>query len=311
MSRFIELLMWFISFSFLFHNCEKIPYLEPNKVVEIDFSGQIPHVQNKQSGYKEKPLNLAISAMISPKETYGYYEDLIQYISNQIGKPIELKQRKTYQEVNQLLASGQIEIAFICSGAYVDAEGKIPIEILTVPVVSGKPYYHAYVIVHKNSNIRSFKELEGKTFAFTDPISNTGRLYALKRIKDLKRTEEKFFKKTIYTYAHDYSIQTVSRKIIDGASVDGLIFDYLKKFYPQRVESIRIIEISEPFGIPPVVVSKKLNSNTKERLRSILLNMHKKIKGRKLLDKLMIDCFVSGDSTSYTSIRNNLIFIGQ
>ena len=93
----------------------------------------------------------------------------------------------------------------------------------------GKPVYQAYIIANKDSSIEIFEDFNGKSFAFTDPLSNTGRLYAIKRLKEINKTEKDFFSKTNYTHAHDISMQLVSKNIIDGATIDGLIFDYFAK----------------------------------------------------------------------------------
>ena len=41
--------------------------------------------------------------MTSPQETFAYYNDLIKYISDKVGYPIFIKQKKTYEEVNEML----------------------------------------------------------------------------------------------------------------------------------------------------------------------------------------------------------------
>ena len=43
-----------------------------------------------------------------------------------------------------------------------------------------------------------------------------------------------FFSNTIYTYSHDNSIMAVAKGMVDGASVDGLIWE----FYHQRKPTI-------------------------------------------------------------------------
>jgi len=42
--------------------------------------------------------------MVSPKETFVHYRELFEYIGRKIGRPVEMIQRKTYLEINQLLA---------------------------------------------------------------------------------------------------------------------------------------------------------------------------------------------------------------
>lgn len=271
--------------------------------VQVDFSVYDTLKQSGNINDTMSKLNVAIAAMISPKETFIYYQDLFNFISQKINYHIDIKQRKTYTEINKMLYTREVDIAFICSGAYALAKEKNNIEILAVPVCNGTPFYQAYVITNKNSGIEKFEDFCGKSFAFTDPLSNSGKLYADKRLKDLNTTSESFFASTMYTYAHDLSIQLVSKMMVDGASVDGLIYDYLATFYPERLKNVRIIEKSEYFGIPPVVVPSGLNQNLKKQLRDMFLTLHEDPEGKKILDKLLIDRFIEGNDTDYNSIR--------
>ncbi len=249
-------------------------------------------------------LKVAVSAMISPKETFAYYKELFGYISRKTNKKIKIIQRKTYSEVNKLLNNNQVDIAFICSGAYVnDRRNGYPIKIVAIPVINGKPTYQAYIITYKSSGIKKFEDLKGKSFAFTDPLSNTGYLYAISRIKTLGYNKKKFFKDYVFTYAHDISIQLVAKQIIDGASVDGLIFDYLQHSPPKRLKNIRIVEKSQLFGIPPIVVPPTTPDSALKKLQRILCQMDKDTTGIKILKKLMIDRFVPANDSLYNSIR--------
>jgi phosphonate transport system substrate-binding protein len=286
------LLIFLISLT-LFFSCNS------NKdIKEINLQDEKTFTDSIHSSSQQK-IYVAISTMISPIETFNLYKDLIDYISSKLGVPIEFKQRKTYSEVNELLKENKLDFAFICTGAYLKARNKMPIEILVVPVVEGKPYYKAYVIVNEESNINSIDELQGKSFAFTDPLSNTGYDYIINILKERKSNPEKFFSKTIFTYAHDYSIQAVKRKIVDGATVDGLVYEYLKHFQPKKVEGIKIINKSRDFGIPPFVVQKGMKLELKKRLKNIMLNLHNDPKGKELLNKIMIDKFIEGNDELY------------
>ena len=273
------------------------------KAIVINFSEENKSTTNSQSNDTVNKLSVAVAAIISPRETFSYYEDLLKYVSGKIDYKLEFKQRKTYQEVNRLIENNEVDLAFICSGAYIEGKDQNTMELLVVPVCDGHPYYQAYIIVHKSSAIQRFTDLKGKLFAFTDPMSNTGKLFADKRLHELGYTENSFFKSTLYSYAHDVSIQLVAKQMVDGATIDGLIFDYLKTTHPERVKNVRIIEKSEYFGIPPVVVPLGLNPELKEKLRNILITMHEDASGKEILDKLLIDKFVAGNDAEYNSLR--------
>ncbi|MBI5808369.1 MAG: phosphate/phosphite/phosphonate ABC transporter substrate-binding protein [Ignavibacteriales bacterium] len=267
-------------------------------VKEINLQDDKTSLDSTQSSSQQK-IYVAISTMISPVETFNLYKDLIDYISSKLGVPIEFKQRKTYSEVNNLLKENKLDFAFICTGAYVQEKDELPVELLVVPVIESRPFYNAYVIVNKKSNIKIFDDLAGKSFAFTDPLSNTGYLFVVNLLKEKRTNPEKFFSKTIFTYAHDYSIQAVARNLVDGATVDGLVYNFLKHASPEKVSSTKIIMKSKNFGIPPFVVRKGMNPELKNKLKSIMLNLHNDPKGKELLSKIMIDKFIEGNDELY------------
>lgn len=296
MKRFYAAISLLIIF---FIGCENPDHYKNIETIEIDFSDTSNSLNNYSVLPKSKPLYVAISAMISPKETFIQYKRLLNYISSKLDRKIVLKQRKTYQEINDLLQRGELDFALLCTGAYVIGKNKFPMHLLAVPLVNNEPYYQAYVIAHKNSAIKEFSDFEGRSFAFTDLLSNTGYSYIQRLLAKTNDRLEDFFSKIIFTYAHDYSIQAVSKGIVDGASIDGLIYEYLAKYYPERVEKLKIIRISEKFGIPPFVYSENANIELIKKTRTIMLEMHKSEEGKAILDKILIDKFIIGDNSLY------------
>ncbi len=290
-----NLIFILLFFSFII-SCADV---DQKRIKEIDLSDSSNSIVDSTSAVNGVKLYVAVSAMISPQKTFSLYKEMIDYISEKLEIPIEFKQRKTYAEVNELLKGKKLDFAFICTGAYTEAKKAFPIELLAVPVVEGKPFYNAYIIVNKSTNINSFEALQGKSFAFTDPISKTGYSYVVSMLKEKNSTTEKFFSKTIYTYAHDYSIQAVTRNMVEGATIDGLVYEYLKHFEPEKVLDIRVIHKSKDFGIPPFVVQPGMDKKLKEKLKNIMLNMHNDNKGKRLLHKIMIEKFIAGDDLLY------------
>lgn len=254
--------------------------------------------------YADETLKIGVAAMISPKETVKYYREIVEYIGKKIGKPVEMVQRETYDEMDALLEKGEVKIAFICSGPYVRNREKFGVELLVAPQSYGKPFYHAYIIVHKDSPVNSLAELKGKSFAFTDPKSNTGKLVPTYMIvKKFNATPEQFFSNIIYTKSHDKSIEAVAKKVVDGASVDSLIYDYAAKKNPVYTSLTKIIEKSPPYGIPPVVVTKDFDPRLREKIKEAFLNMHNDPEGRRILDGIMVDKFIIPKDSDYNSVR--------
>lgn len=293
------LLCFFAALTMIFvHGCS-----QENDTVVVDFSKTVAVERPGDRSSGDKFLRVAVGAMISPKETLIYYNQLLDYISDKLGMEVQLVQRKTYSEINELLGKWQIDLAFICSGPYVTGKEKYNFELLVTPQVRGSNFYQSYLIVNKDSLFHKFDDLRGRVFAFTDPESNTGKLVPAYWLSQMGETPESFFEKTIYTYGHDNSIMAVSKSLVDGAAVDSLIWEFYNKKNPVFTSRTRIIKKSEPYGIPPLVASRYLSQELKDRIRLMFLTLHKEDEGQRILDELMIDRFTAPREEWYNSIR--------
>jgi len=267
-------------------------------------------VQGPEGVLNDSSVKVAIASVLSPKESYEYYDEMIRYISTRIGGNIKIVQRRSYQEINELIKNNEIDFAFVCGGAYVEGKSDFGMKILVAPVVKGNTTYNSYIIVQNKSNYTALTDLRGKKFAFSDPLSNSGKLYPAYRLYLLHETPESFFgideqgkNNSFYTYSHDNSIIAVAEQIAEGAAVDSLVYEDMREPHPDIIAKTRIIEISPPFGIPPVVVSKDIDPFFEKRLRTIFLNMDKDEEGKKILSMVKIDRFENLNDSAYDSIR--------
>lgn len=250
-----------------------------------------------------KPLRVAIAAVISPKGNVESYGDLLNYLGRKLNRPIELVQRQTYAEINDLVKNGYVDLAFVCTSAYVIGQRDFGMELLTAPRVNGETVYYSLTIVPADSPARALADLRGKVFAFTDPISLSGRVYPTSVIRALGETPESFFARVFFTYSHDNAIRAVATRVADGANVDSLVYDHLVARDPSLAQKTRVIQRSPPFGIPPVVVNPNLSPQTKATLRELLLQITYDGEGQAILRNLRIDRFVQVPEHIYDSAR--------
>ncbi len=241
----------------------------------------------------------AISPMASPVSTLSHYSDFIKYLSEKTGIKILLKQRRKYSEINALLKTGEAQFALTCTGAFLNGKYEFGLELLSIPVIKGRTTYHSYIIVRKESKIKDFTQLQGKVFAFTDPLSLSGRLYPLYLLDTSGLKPEEFFKKTFYTSSHEKSIESVAYGFADGAAVDSLIFEDMKRSGNPAIEGVKIIKISSPYGIPPVVVSPHAPESIKQLILKTLIGMADDPEGRAVLKRLQIDKFILPNPAIY------------
>jgi len=233
------------------------------------------------AGGASAPLRVAIASILSPSRTLDDYHDLLTYMGQRLGRPIRLYQRGTYAEVNDLLKNREIDLAFVCAGAFVYGERDFG----------------------RASPAERLEDLRRKSFAFSDPLSNTARLVPVYQLRLLGETPEQFFSRTVFTYSHDNSILAVAEGLVDGAAVDSLVYDYLAARNPDAVAGTRIVARWGPYGIPPVVVHPALDPAVKRALKRFLLSIHEDPEGRRILGRLLIDRFTEAPRGMFDSIR--------
>lgn len=273
----------------------------PTAVVEVDLTNLQPIPARYSEGVM--PLRISVAAIVSPQGTAESYQPLLDYLSQASGRPVELVQRRTYQETNDLIERGEVDVAFVCTSAYLAGRDDFGLELLAAPEVEGESVYHSLLIVPAGSSATSMADLEGMVFAFTDPISFSGRAYPTYLVQQLGQTPETFFSRTFFTYSHDDAIRAVADRLTDGAAVDSLVYDFALERDPSLAERVQVIHKSPPFGIPPVVVSPDVRPQQRTMLQEALLAMNDSPEGQAALRALGLDGFVSIEDSAYDGAR--------
>jgi len=250
------------------------------------------------------PFRVAVSSILSPKETLTVYQPLIDYLEVKLGYPVTLLQRKTYKEVNDLLQIGGADVAFVCSGGYVAGNQSFSMELLAIPIVKDKRVYQSYIITNQTIPGDSIVDLRGRSFAFTDPMSFSGRIAPVYMLEAQNIDSHTFFGRTFYTYSHDNAIRAVAEGIVDASAVDSMILDHAVQREPSLVTKIKVIDQSIFIGNPPVVVNPALDPLLKQRVQIVLLAMNEDANGRKALQALSYDKFVTPDDQDYVKLKS-------
>ena len=145
---------------------------------------------------------------------------------------------------------------------------------------------------YADSEIETLEQLRGRVFAFADPLCSPGGA-GLPWEKG--RQPETFFKKHLVIYSHDRTIKAVVENLVDGAVVDGVVYEQVALSHPEEIAKTRILWRSASFGTPPVAVHPRMNLRLKRELQGTFLTMHQDEEGRKILQKLAVDRFLPPD----------------
>lgn len=256
--------------------------------IELDFTrqGSAAPARARQDASR---LVIGIGAMLGPEETYESHAELMRYVARAVGFEADIVQRRTYQEMNRLLMEEEVDIAFICTGAYVAIRDHVL--FLAAPILHGEPTYRSFIIARRGGPT-SVEALRGRRFAFTDPLSNTGRLYPIYLLRRRFGTSARdFFGAVSYSGAHDESVRLVAAGLVDGAAVDGHVYQQLIESHPAWAERVVVLQRSPPFGSPPFVARAGLPAALVEQLRTTLLAAGRDASAEPLLRRVGIDGF--------------------
>ena len=113
------------------------------------------------------------------------YRPMVKMVSERISTPMEVIAGESYQDVETLLLSGQIDIAVMSPYAYVRAHAKDNnIRAIASHIANGTESYGAYILTREDSSIRTLTDLRGKRFGFVDKRSSSGWLFPASRLLD-------------------------------------------------------------------------------------------------------------------------------
>lgn len=291
--------MWmlrFLLFALLTSSCRSGRLEE----VTIPFDGGV--ILPTSSRPAEQALRFSVAAIQSPEGTYGTYSRLLNVLADELGVGITLAQRRSYRETNDMLISGRIDVAFVCTGGYFDLVKRgAQVDVLAVPVMRGLTTYQSLIIVPAQSRALRLEDLPGKRFAFTDDLSLTGYIFPTYAVRRSGADPLRFFASAYFTHGHDRSVEAVARGLVDGAAVDSNIYEDLLAADPSLANKVRVVMRSEPFGIPPIIAPETLDATTRDRIRRSLLSLHERPVAAALMKELGIERFVVPPPGTYDS----------
>ena len=272
--------------------------------VRIDFAqAEASPLPTSKLDSQVAPLRMAVAPVLSPKPTSLLYQQLAAYVGAKLGRSVELVQGKTYAEINDMLKTGDVTVALVCTNPYLQGRDDFGMELIAAPQIGGDVVYYSYLLVNRSSSAQSLADLRGASFAFTDPLSNSGRLAPIYQLALRGKNPDAYFSQTIFTYSHDGSVRAVADGVVAAAAVDSLVFDYLVLNESSLTDRVKVIERWGPFGINPVVVNPRLDAGLKADLKGVFLGMDKDPEGLSILRNLMVDRFVVPEDSVYDSVR--------
>lgn len=239
------------------------------------------------------------------------YEPLAGYLSEKTGTQIKLTVLARYGNILDNFVSGGLDGAFFGSFTYALAHAKLGIQVIARPEsLGGVSAYHGLIFVRKDSRITSYREMQGKRFAFVDKATTAGYLFPLEYFRKHGVNYRTYLKESYFTGTHEDAIYDVLNKKADIGAAKNTVFDRLAHSDARIKNELVVLEHS--FEVPENALALRhdLDDSLREKFKTVLLNMHLDPRGIEVLEAFGAKRFVETTEADYRPLYHSAQQIG-
>lgn len=228
-------------------------------------------------GSRNNPIKIYFTPSVDASAIATTSEHFLKFMEKETGLYFKSGIPQNYIAVVEALGSKRADIAVMNSFGYLLANSKYGAVARLKTLRYGKDYYSGAIYVSAKSNINSLKDLNGKSFAFTDASSTSGYLFPMKILKD----EKIKIGNQMFAIKHDNVITMIYQGQVDAGAAfysepfEGKIKDARERVltqFPDVEQKVKILKVTEkipndPFvfrqGLPENLITKFINGLSK------------------------------------------------
>ena len=221
-------------------------------------------------------MRLAFIPQENPEKLIGDIEQVTQYLEGELGIPVEGYVTQDHAAAVEALRNSEADVSFMGALPYVLAHDQVGAEVILAEVYRGSPIYTGRIFVRADSGIETLADLEGKSIAFADPISESGYLYPLDSFVQAGLLEQgadpqTFFSTVYFAGGYQQSIQAVLNGFVDAAGASQFAELLVP---PNRLTEITWIAESDPIPSHAVIVRSGLDPALAESFKQAMLKLN-------------------------------------
>lgn len=266
--------------------------------------------ESSTASENEEPFTIGVIPAQTEGEMQTAMDKLQAILSEELDREVEIEVYPDYNGVVESMNYDQIDMAYLGPLTYVIAEANSNAQAIITQLVDGEPFYHSYVITHKDNPATSLDELlenPGEVqFAFGDPNSTSGSLIPSIELQDrgvYESEQENQFESVRFTGSHDATALAVQNQQVDAGAIDSAIYNQLVESGKIDDEQLKVIWESEPLFQYPWAVLESTDDETIAKLREAFLA----IEDPEILDAFGATGFTEATNEDYESIKQAAI----
>ena len=252
----------------------------------------------------------AFTIGVIPVQSEGAMENamdkLQSILTDELGREVKVEVYPDYNGVVEAMNYDKIDMAYFGPLTYVVAHEKSGAKAIITQLIDGEPFYHSYIITHKDSvwnTLEDLLEAPGEVdFAFGDINSTSGSLIPSIELQDrgVYQSEDEYDFKTVrFTGSHDATALSIQNKQVHAGAIDSAIYNQLVDSGKVDGEQIKIIWESDKLFQYPWAVHKDTDEDTINKLQETFIA----IDDQEVLDAFGATGFTEATNEDYESIR--------
>jgi phosphonate transport system substrate-binding protein len=248
----------------------------------------------------EGVLNVGLVPGEDPRVMINDNQALLDHLHATLGMEVKPFVATDYNGVIEALRAKKLDIALLGPFSYVLAASVADVEAFaTLETDKQGATYRSVIIARKDHNIRTLKDLGGKTFAFVDPSSTSGHLFPKAGLIKAGINPDTYFSRAIFSGGHDASALAVQNGKVDAAAIADAMLDIAYSRGMLKQDEISVIWTSDPIPGVPVVYRRDLPADLKAKIRASFAQIRNMPWG----PKSTIKRWVPADDSAYDVVR--------
>jgi phosphonate transport system substrate-binding protein len=231
-------------------------------------------------------------------------EQLSRYLSEKIGKPVEVIVPLSAAVILEGLANGSVDLAYLSATDMLNAINNHSASIVLAGEIDGKTFYQSYWVTLKEKPYQSIADLRGKPIAFSGKTSTSGYVIPLwdlrqkKLISDSGNAEEFFGPGNVW-FGSGYvsAIERVLNGDAEAAAVSDYVLDRDKHLTAEQRQMVRRLATQGPVPTHVIAIRNGISDEDRMVLRDVLIGMEKE--NPQLRDRVFTSRLVEVDSDAH------------
>lgn len=253
----------------------------------------------------------------NPEQMLQERKTLSDFLSQQLGKPVEVIVPLSSSVINEGFANGTVDLGYLSATDMVVAQKSNVGQILLAGEIDGKNSYQSYWLSLKEKPYSKVEDLTGKPVAFASKTSTSGYLipvYDLKRKGLLNEPNaEKFFGEGNLFFGTGYvsAVERVLNGQAEAAAVSYYVLDKDKHLTVEQRAKLKKVTEQGPVPTHVIAVRSSISEADRTMLQKALLAMNEK-GNEELRDKVFTSKLVEVNPEEHVrSIREALDFLAD